>query len=453
LVRRDGVILPVAPGKQRAVLAALLLSADPVVSIDELTDVLWGTAAPPSARVAVQNHIMKLRKSLGEGARIRTHPGGYEIRVGDSELDVSRFEAHLAAARSAARDGSWVTAAGQARAGLAIWRGEPLSDVESDLLATRDIPRLAELRLQATEIRLDAELHLGRHAEVITEAQRLAAAHPLRERLHSLLMLALYRDARQAEALAAYARARQILIEELGTEPGGELRELHRQILNSDPALDRGAQPTGFANLQAPLVPRQLPASVSGFIGRTSELAALTGILDEASADSPGTVVISAIGGTAGVGKTALALHWAHQAAARFTDGQLYVNLRGFDPSGDPMAVTEVVRGFLDALGVPPDRIPLQPEAQTGLYRSLLANRKVLIVLDNARDEQQVRPLLPASPASLVIITSRNQLAGLAAADRARLLTLDVLSHSEAVHMLTARIGAGRAARPADCGW
>jgi tetratricopeptide (TPR) repeat protein/transcriptional regulator with XRE-family HTH domain len=193
-------------------------------------------------------------------------------------------------------------------------------------------------------------------------------------------------------------------------------------------------------------VPRQLPAAVADFTGRAAELAALTRILDEASADSPGTVVISAIGGTAGVGKTALALRWAHQVAGRFADGQLYVNLRGFDPSGVPMSAADAVRGFLDALGVPPDRIPLQPEAQAGLYRSLLADRRMLIVLDNARDEQQVRPLLPASPASLVIVTSRNQLGGLAAADRARMLTLDVLSRDEAVQMLTGRIGASRAA-------
>jgi tetratricopeptide (TPR) repeat protein/transcriptional regulator with XRE-family HTH domain len=196
----------------------------------------------------------------------------------------------------------------------------------------------------------------------------------------------------------------------------------------------------------APQVPRQLPAAVADFTGRTAQLAALTQILDEACGDSPGTVVISAIGGTAGVGKTALALHWAHQVADRFGDGQLYVNLRGFDPSGVPMAAADAVRGFLDALGVPPDRIPSQPEARAGLYRSLLADRSMLIVLDNARDEQQVRSLLPASPASLVIVTSRNQLCGLAAADRARLFTLDVLSHDEALHMLTARLGTGRAA-------
>ena len=192
---------------------------------------------------------------------------------------------------------------------------------------------------------------------------------------------------------------------------------------------------------QASAVPRQLPVAVAGFTGRGAELAALTGALDRAEAGAPGTVVISAIGGTAGVGKTALALHWAHQIAARFSDGQLYVNLRGFDPAGTPMRASEAMRGFLNALGVPPERIPLEPQARAGLYRSLLAGRRMLIVADNARDEQQVRPLLPASPGSLVLVTSRSQLAGLGAVDGAWLLTLDVLSHTEAVQMLATRLG------------
>ena len=200
----------------------------------------------------------------------------------------------------------------------------------------------------------------------------------------------------------------------------------------------------------AATVPRQLPAAAPDFTGRAAELAALTRILDDAGAGPPGAVVISAIGGTAGVGKTALALHWAHQVADRFPDGQLYVNLRGFDPSGSPALPAEAIRGFLDALGVPSDRIPPAQDAQAGLYRSLLAGKRTLIVLDNARDEQQVRPLLPASHASHVIVTSRNQLAGLAAADGARLLALDVLSHGEAVLLLTARLGTERAsAEPA----
>ena len=193
-------------------------------------------------------------------------------------------------------------------------------------------------------------------------------------------------------------------------------------------------------------VPRQLPAAVADFTGRAAELQALTRMLDRSGTGAPGTVVISAIGGTAGVGKTALALHWAHQVADRFPAGQLHVNLRGFDPSGTPACPSQAIRGFLDALGVQPERIPRDLEAQAGLYRSLLADKRMLIVLDNARDEQQVRPLLPASPGSLVLVTSRSQLNGLAVADGARLVTLDVLSHAEAVHLLTARIGAERAA-------
>jgi tetratricopeptide (TPR) repeat protein/transcriptional regulator with XRE-family HTH domain len=200
------------------------------------------------------------------------------------------------------------------------------------------------------------------------------------------------------------------------------------------------------------VVPRQLPAVVAGFTGRAAELAALSAALEQAGAGAPGTVVISAIGGTAGVGKTALALHWAHQVAARFRDGQLYVNLRGFDPSGVPATPAAAIRGFLDALSVPPGQIPPGPAAQAGLYRSLLADKQMLIVLDNARDEQQVRPLLPASPASLVLVTSRSQLGGLVAAEGARLLILDVLAEPEARQLLAARIGDRAAAEPEAIG-
>jgi DNA-binding SARP family transcriptional activator len=444
-VRCGPTVVAVPRGRQRAVLAALLLRANHVVAVDELAEALWGPDLPPSARVSVQNYVARLRGALGAaGSRIAAQPYGYLIGVGDGELDVARFEVLLGQARAAARQSRWAEAAGRAAAALALWRGEPLADADSDVLAAREGPRLAELRLQAAETRIDADLHLGRHGQVIGELRQLAGAQPLRERLHALLMLALYRDSRQAEALAAYRQARAVLVEELGAEPGPELQRLHQQILDADPALARtGPDPPQVTD---PGEPRQLPAAVAGFTGRATELAALTGMLDQAGADAPGTVVISAIGGTAGVGKTALALHWAHQVAARFGDGQLYVNLRGFDPSGTPATPAEAIRGFLDALGVPPERIPPAPAAQAGLYRSLLAKRRVLIVADNARDEQQVRPLLPASPGSLVLVTSRNQLSGLAAADGARVLALDVLSHGEAVQLLTVRLGSDRAA-------
>ncbi|HTX85126.1 MAG TPA: BTAD domain-containing putative transcriptional regulator [Streptosporangiaceae bacterium] len=445
----DGAALPLPKGRQRVALAALLLRANHVVSLDELAQAMWGTDQPPSARVSTQNYVMRLRKALGAaGSRIATQTHGYLIDVSDGELDVARFETLLREARAAARTGRWQDCAGQAAAALALWRGEPLADIGSELLAARETPRLAELRLQAAETRIDADLHLGRHGEVIAELRDLVGSEPLRERLHALLMLALYRDSRQAEALAAYQQARNILVEELGAEPGPELQQLHQQILDADTDLiiTDPATPAASANAPTGPVPRQLPAAVAHFTGRAAELQMLIGILDQAATGGPGTVVISAIGGTAGVGKTALAVHFAHQVAGRFGDGQLYVNLRGFDPAFAPAEPEAAIRGFLDALGVPPGRIPAGPEAQAALYRSLLSGRRVLIVADNARDEQQVRPLLPASPGSLVLVTSRNQLGGLAAADGARLLTLDVLSQEEAVHLLAARLGAARAA-------
>jgi len=445
MVRRGEVVVPLPPGKQRTVLAALLLNVGQVVSLDELAEILWGTSPPPSARVTTQNYVMRLRKALGSsGTRISTQPRGYLIHADASELDVSRFQAHLDAAGAAAGHRSWQTAAAEARSGLALWRGEALADVESELLAIRDAPRLAELRMRALEIRIDADLHLGRHAEIITGLRQLAGANPLRERLHGMLMLALYRDGRQAEALAAYQHVRDVLVEELGIEPGPDLRDLHQQILSASPALAVGRPPPPADAEPARTVPRELPPTVPGFTGRSAELQALTQLLNRSGTQRTEAIVITAIGGTPGVGKTALAVHWAHQAAGRFPDGQLYVNLRGFDPSGTPAAPDAAIRGFLDALGVPAEHIPPTTEAQAGLYRSLLADRAMLLVLDNARDEAQVRPLLPASPASLVLVTSRSQLAGLAAADGARLFTLGVLSHDEAVQLLTARIGTSR---------
>ena len=454
LVRSGGADIPIRRGHQRALLALLLLNPNQVAPVEEITEALWGPASPTSAPVAVRSYIRGLRLALGPAGRdrISTAPRGYLIRVGDGELDVARFEDLLASARAAARGESWQQAAEQARQALSWWRGEPLADIESQALALRDAPRLAELRLQAAEIRIDADLRLGGHSEVLAELPGLCAAHPLREHLHGLLMRALYQCGRQAEALAAYQHARNKLVEELGVEPGAELRELHRRILSADPALAVIGRAQPAQAEPQPDTPRQLPSVAPGFTGRAAELKTLTQILDQARTGTPGTVVISAIGGMAGVGKTTLALCWAHHVADRFPGGQLYVNLRGFDPSGTPVSPADAIRGFLDALGVPPERIPPATDAQAGLYRSLVAGRQMLIVLDNARDEHQIRPLLPASPASLVIVTSRNQLAGLAATDGARLVTLDVLVHDEAVQLLTARLGVSRAAEPGTVG-
>jgi DNA-binding SARP family transcriptional activator/Tfp pilus assembly protein PilF len=442
-VRCGEMVLPVQPGKQRAVLAALLLNANRLVPVDELAEALWGAAPPPSARATIQNYVLRLRKALGDGgrSRISTRPRGYAIGVDADELDVTRFEALIAAAREAARERLWDTTARQARAALELWRGEPLEDVESEFLAARELPRLAEMRLEALETRIDADLHLGRHAGVIGELRRLVAADPLRERPHAQLMLALYRDGRQGEALQAYECARRALAAELGTEPGTRLRELQHQVLTAEPALAAPAEvaPAMMTDRARPVVPRELPAAPVHFAGRTGELAALTRLLDRNGERVP-AVVVSAIGGTAGVGKTALAVHWAHQVTDRFPDGQLYVNLRGYDP-GQPLAPGEALAGFLAAFGVSGSEIPAEEAGRAAAYRSVLGGRRVLVMLDNARDAGQVRPLLPGEPGCLVLVTSRDMLAGLVARDGARRVQLDVLPLDDAVALLRALIG------------
>jgi DNA-binding SARP family transcriptional activator/tetratricopeptide (TPR) repeat protein len=444
-VRRGDTAVLVRAGKQRALLAALLLNANRVVPMEELAATLWGAEPPPSAAVTVQNHVSRLRKALGDTGHslIGTQPRGYVMRLADGELDLSRFEILLKSAREAARDGSWDAAAAHARAALALWRGDPLADVESDLLAEREVPRLADLRLQALETRIEADVQAGRHAEVTGQLRQLAATHPLREHLHALLMLALYRDGRQAEALAAYQAVRRVLIEELGGEPGRELQSLHERILAADPALD-GSGPQRLAAGVGRVVPQDLPAAVRHFTGRAGELAALTRLLDE---PAQGVVVVSAIGGTAGVGKTALAVHWAHQVAGRFPDGQLHVNLRGYDLAR-PITAADALAGFLRTLGVPGPDIPPGEEQRAARYRSLLADKRMLVVLDNVSTADQVRPLLPGAPGCAVVVTSRDALAGLVARDGAARLDLDMLPLAEAVALLMELIGEPARADP-----
>jgi DNA-binding SARP family transcriptional activator/tetratricopeptide (TPR) repeat protein len=448
LVRDGDSRVEVPKGRQRVLLAALMLNAGQPIAADALAEVVWDGSPPSSAAVTLRSHVVRLRRALGPhaGARLVTRYPGYLLEAGPDEVDALRFRSLCQEGGAALRDGAWARAHELLTEALGLWRGTPLADISSESLCRDEGQELEAQRLQAEEWRVDAALHLGGHGELVPGLESLAARHPLREGFHSQLMLALYRCGRQAEALAAYQRARGILVAELGLEPGPGLQELHQRILSADPGL-AAAEPDRPAGAEpARVTPRELPPAVADFTGRAAELAALTRVLDEAGAGAAGTVVISAVGGTAGVGKTALALHWAHQVAHRFPDGQLYANLRGFDPSGIPAEPAETIRRILDALGVPPGRIPPGPLAQASLYRSLLADRQMLVVLDNARDEQQIRALLPASAGSLVLVTSRCQLGGLAAADGARLLNLDVLSHAEAVQMLATRLGPARAA-------
>ena len=456
LVRSGGVAVPVMQGRQRAVLAALLLNAGRPVSVEDLTETLWGPEPPPSAPVALRNYVMRLRHSLGQTAagRLRTQAPGYLIDIQPGELDVARFEGLLESARTAARSGLWEATADRAWAALGVWRGEPLADVDSDALALREVPRLTELRLQAVEIWADARLHLGGHGEVVGELKRVAAAHPLRERLSGLLMLGLNGDGRRADALAVYQDVRRILVSELGLEPGAELRELQLRILTVDAAngqglaVSRGTPAMIAAGGLVRVVPRELPGVVRDFVGRDGELAALSALLERAAGVVPGTVVISAIGGTAGVGKTALAVQWAHRVAGWFPDGQLYVNLRGYGPR-EPVPAGEALAGLLHSLGVPRHEIPAETDERAARYRSLLAGRRMLIVLDNARDAGQVRPLLPGTQGCMTVVTSRDSLAGLVARDGAVRMDLDLLSPADATTLLRVLIGGRATADPA----
>jgi DNA-binding SARP family transcriptional activator len=455
----DRVAVPGA--RQRALLASLLLSANVPVSSDALIEAVWDGSPPPGAVTTLRSHVRRLRAALGpEGTRITAADPGYLISVQEPELDVLAFKAacrDCGAGRQAAR---WLEASAAGARALEQWRGTPLLDVPSQVLRDQYVPGLEQLRLQALEDRAEADLRLGRQDRLIPELRALTAQHPMRERFHAQLMEALAWAGRQAEALDAYRQARRVLAAELGIEPGPHLQLLHQQILGGDRAVaappasrDGKPQPSvqraGLTRRPAG-VPRQLPGAVPQFTGRTAELARLSRMLDQTGDPAPGTMVISAIGGTAGVGKTALAVHWAHRMARRFPDGQLYVNLRGFDPSSAPITPGEAICGFLTALGVPADRVPASLAAQAGLYRSLLAGRQLLILLDNVRDEQQVRPLLPGTPGCLVLVTSRSQLSGLVAAENASLLRLDVLSPVEGRQMLTARLGDQRTAAELD---
>jgi DNA-binding SARP family transcriptional activator/tetratricopeptide (TPR) repeat protein len=443
--------------REQILLAMLLLRAGRYVPIDPLIEAMWVHSAPKDASTQVHGTVYRLRRRLAAAGLsatvIVTGTAGYRAEVPSGRVDLWEFRRLRDEARAAAARGDAERAARGYRSALDLWRGPAFSGVDSRPL--RDAASaLEEERLHALQERIRLDLAHGTAGELVAELTELVREHPYREALHGALMLALYRADRQADALAAYRRLRRRMREDLGTEPGAELQRLHRAIIERDPGLSR-ARPDTAPRAEIPLragapavavVPRQLPADVVGFTGRASQLARLDDLLAAGAA----SVVISAIDGTAGVGKTALAVHWAHRVADRFPDGQLYVNLRGFDPGGQMMAPAEAVRGFLDALGVPAQRIPAQLDAQAGLYRSLLAGRRMLVLLDNARDAEQVRPLLPGSPTVLTVVTSRNQLTPLLATTGGHSLTLELLTPAESRELLASRLGAGRLAAEAQ---
>lgn len=437
-----GVTVELGHPKQRAVLGVLLMEANRPVSADRLIDHVWGERGPKRGRQTIYNYVSRLRAALravDDEIRLDRCSGGYLLAVDEQAVDVHEFRSLVAQARSGRDDHQILGLFEQA---LKLWRSEPLADLDTPWAnALRDA--LDNERLAAELDYVDAALRCARHTELLSSLSARAMQYPLDERISGQLMLALYRSGRQADALERYQGLRRQLADELGTDPGPLVQRLHHQILTADPSLTVLPAPS-VLELVGGVVPHQLPAAVPHLVGRRRELTALTGEVD--SAAGSGTVVITSVGGGAGIGKTALAVHWAHRVRDRFPDGQLYVNLRGFDPRAQAMDPAEAVRGFLNALGITPQHIPLSPDAQIALYRSLMDGKRILVVLDNARDAQQVRPLLPGTAGAVVVVTSRNRMSGLIATDGAHPISLDLLSEDEARELLVRRIGPRRVA-------
>ncbi|MBW4718180.1 AfsR/SARP family transcriptional regulator [Saccharothrix obliqua] len=503
--RVDGRAVDLGPARQRCVLAALAVDVGRAVPAERLVARVWGPDTPRRGTAALHSYISRLRRVLAGAAGVVRRSGGYALVAHQSGpvVDLERFRALRAR-------GDEVAALTEA---LALWRGEPLTGLSGEWAAA-ERERLRRERLAAQHDLVDARLRAGEGEGLVVELSARAAEHPLDERVAGQYLLALHRAGRSADALEQYRRVRDRLADELGADPGRPLRELHRRILADDPALtpppgdgqpapaalagrpaapgdrqseapgegpgDPRPEPEALADQrsasgeapgalpasaresgdalpasQAPgdrrPVPRQLPAEPPHFTGRVAELAVLH---DHLAAAGPGrAVVISAIAGSGGIGKTWLALHFAHRHADRFPDGQLFVDLRGFSPEGRPMEPAVAVRGFLDALGVDPGRLPVDPHAQAALFRSLVADRRMLVVLDNAADTAQVAPLLPGGRSCAVLVTSRTRLPGLVTGHGAHHVPLDVLSAREAHALLTARLGVTRvAAEPAAVG-
>ncbi|MFF7736235.1 BTAD domain-containing putative transcriptional regulator [Streptomyces sp. NPDC007984] len=441
---------PVTTGspQQRALLAALLLREGRTATAAELIDALWGEEPPSQALAAVRTYASRLRKVLdpdGEARRSGATPataalvsesGGYAVRdLAEDALDLTVAQDLANEAEKARSAGDLGQARETLRRALALWDGETLAGVPGPYAEAQRV-RLEEWRLQLVESRLDMDLEQGCHAEAVSELTALTAAHPLRERLRELLMLALYRSGRQAEALAVYADTRRLLADELGVDPRPGLSELQQRILRADPAL---AEPSSAPEpAAAPVRPAQLPATVPDFTGRSGFVRELGDIL--ASAEGR-VMAVSALAGIGGVGKTTLAVHVAHQARAAFPDGQLYVDLQG---AGARAAEPETVLGsFLRALGTADSAIPDSLEERAALYRSVMAGRRVLVLLDNARDAAQVRPLLPGTDGCAALVTSRVRMLDLAGA---HLIDLDVMSPDEALALFTKIVGEERVA-------
>lgn len=451
-VRAGGAWLAPRTPQQRLVLGLLAVRAGQVVPVPELIDGVWDDRPPGSARGSLQALVTRLRQVLAplrEG-RLERCGDGYRLRLGTGSTDLERFRSLARAGRAAGVGRAAVEAFDRA---LALWRGPALADVPATASADAVRSALAQEHLAVVADRIAGLLACGMEREAAAELSPLLALQPLSEQLAGMLMVARYRLGQRADALSAFRDIRGRLASELGVEPGPELQRLHQRILAGDaelaasggwppaggtPAQDR----TSGAAAAHRVIPRQLPPAPAHLAGRAAEIGALNEIFTQPNPD--GGPAVCVISGTAGVGKTALAVHWAHQVAARFPDGQLHLDLRGFGPSGRPVTAARALHRLLQSLGIPSARLPHARDPLAALYRSLLAGQRILILLDNVATAEQVRPLLPGSPGCLVLVTSRSALSGLVAAEGARLLTVDVLPAAGARELLVSRLGSER---------
>jgi DNA-binding SARP family transcriptional activator len=458
--------LGIGAPKWRSVLAALLINAGQIVPVDTLINEVWGETPPAKAGNLISIYVLRLRRLLGDidSTLLVTRAPGYLLRLAPGDTDAQVFEALVREGRRAYAAGDPERAAAQLAEALALCHGSPLADVPATTLVEREAERLTELRLDAAELRVMAELACGSHAQVIPELRRLLADHSLRENLWLLLMQALDGAGRHAEALEAYGQARSVLAEELGVDPGAELRqfyaallareEVHTRVAGDAPGSisagtvapsSRPTKPTPVpAEVGSPRsvpVPAQLPADVADFTGRGDQVKHLCDVLSSGSADDdPGVVRIALVAGSGGLGKTSLAVHAAHRISASFPDGQLYVDLFGATPH--PLLAADVLARFLRDLGLDGREIPVGDDERAARYRTVLAGRRMLVVLDNARDAAQVRPLLPGSASCAVLVTTRSRMPDLAST---RLVDLNVLDDDEALTLFTRVVGDERA--------
>ncbi|WP_086818643.1 BTAD domain-containing putative transcriptional regulator [Allokutzneria sp. NRRL B-24872] len=444
----DREVIQVGSRGARTLLALLLLEVNQVVSVAHIEDVLWERRPPSTGRTIMQSYVSRLRKLFAEIApggevEIVTQPPGYLLRADPALIDVHRVQSMI----SGVGELDARRRAGVLGEALAQWRGQALSDLQSERLRTGVGADLEEFRLGLLEDRIDADLELGRHAELLSELSGLLARQPFRERMIGQLMIAMHRCGQRAEAIGSYLRYRRLLAEELGVDPGTKLRDLYASLLRDDQEVQAKGSQAASRGTTTVLRPAQLPPAPAGFAARESELSWMDSLLGDGNGSAPRVALVV---GTAGMGKSALTVSWARRVADRFPDGQLYASLRGFDPERSPVEPAEVLRQFLVALGIAPAGVPVDLDERVALYRSLLADRKVLVLLDDARDAEQVRDLLPVAAGSLALVASRRRLGGLSVSSAARVLTLDALPTNDAVHILAGALGDDRVEDPED---